>query len=508
MSLAQSPRRSWAYLNQHPGLVAVIVFGISLLVYVATLAPGLLWGGGDFAAFQTRIAQLRIDPDVLGHPLYVIAAHPFTWLPIGDLAYRANLSAAVLSAAALALLFRLITSTVHSLAAALLSVLMLMVSHTFWTYAVMPKSYSLNSLLLVGFLFLLLHWRRTQRSHFLIGAGGLLGIALLSHALFILFLPAALIFVWVCHPPRRRADLLKISAAFLVGAVPYVAVVVLGGAGAATASLGPSFIGNLLKVMTTAGYWPTGLIVYAGALIYQYPLTLAFCLIGVVMAWRRDRAFALLLVLIYLADVAFTWSWLPSTPRLSSYVQNFHFYLPSFVIAAIWAAYGFDWLLHWRAWTRAALAGLAAVVVVSPILLYAAAPAVAGPAMALLDIRSLPGRDAVTYLFSPWKNQETGARQLGEQILHELPPRAVIVADYSLYEVLNFLHAIEKQRTDVTVIRLYPESEEAIFQQLDRTRPLFIPDIERYYNLDLIRKYYQIEPYQSVYQLIPRLNER
>ena len=141
--------RTWQDLSQRPNILAVGVFATALAVYVLTLAPGLLWGGGDFALIQTRIALLSIDADILGHPLYALAAHPFTWLPIGDMAYRANLSAAVFSALALALLFRLMHEATKSSKAAILGTLALLVSHTFWTYAVMPKSYSLNSLLLV-----------------------------------------------------------------------------------------------------------------------------------------------------------------------------------------------------------------------------------------------------------------------------------------------------------------------------------------------------------------------
>ena len=83
------------------GLSVAFVFGVALTLYVATLAPGLLWGGGDFATFQTRLFLGELRGDIFGHPLWVIVARPFVWLPIRDVAYRANLAAAVFAALAL-----------------------------------------------------------------------------------------------------------------------------------------------------------------------------------------------------------------------------------------------------------------------------------------------------------------------------------------------------------------------------------------------------------------------
>lgn len=492
----------WYRFNRQPALLSITVFLIGLAVYVPTLAPGLLWGGGDFAAIQARIALLAIDPEIHGHPLYTLAAHPFTWLPIGDVAYRANLSAAVFSALALAVLFRLVAEAVASTKAALLAALALLVSHTFWTYAVMPKSYSLNSLLLVTVLYLLLSWGRTGRNWLLITGGSILGLASLSHTLFMLFPLGPLVYVYRLGHFRRRS-LLLFALAYIAGLVPFVVLTVLGGEASATSIHSIGFASNLLQVVTQPAYWPTGLIVFVGALVYQFPLTWVIGLIGLPVLWRRNRPFFWLLLLTYLADVAFTWSWLPATPRLSDYVQNFHFYLPSYVIFAVWMGYGFDAVLRRRVWSAFAQTGLALIVALSPVALYAAAPHVADPIMTTLNIRSLPGRDAARYLFSPWKHREDGARRLGESILAALPEKAVLVADWSIYNVVFFLQSVERRRPDVALILLDVEHQGETLGQLDPTRPLFIPDIGRYYDLQLMRKWYSIVPDGPIYRLVP-----
>lgn len=92
-------------LRQRRGLLAFSVFVTALLFYVATLAPGLLWGGGDFSTFQTRVYTGEIEATNFGHPLWVILARPFTWLPIRDIAYRVNLVSAVFAALTIVIVF-------------------------------------------------------------------------------------------------------------------------------------------------------------------------------------------------------------------------------------------------------------------------------------------------------------------------------------------------------------------------------------------------------------------
>ncbi len=161
-------KRAWAYLDQHPNQMALVVFTVSLIVYLLTLAPGLLWGGGDFAAFQLR-AYLGegMQSGAFGHSLWIILSHPFMLLPVGDPAYRANLASAVYAAIALAFVFLAARQLTRSSGPALLGTAALLVSHTFWTYAVMSKVYSLNALLLALSIYVLIRWRETRKGTYL-----------------------------------------------------------------------------------------------------------------------------------------------------------------------------------------------------------------------------------------------------------------------------------------------------------------------------------------------------
>jgi len=88
-------------------ILPLALFAAALALYIFTLAPGLLWGGGDFATFQTMayLLEIELPGGIFGHPLWVILAHPFTWLPIREVAWRANLASAVFAAGALTLVF-------------------------------------------------------------------------------------------------------------------------------------------------------------------------------------------------------------------------------------------------------------------------------------------------------------------------------------------------------------------------------------------------------------------
>jgi hypothetical protein len=69
----------------------------SLILYVRTLAPGVL--PGDSGEFQVLAYQLGIA-HCPGYPVYLLMAKLVTFLPVGDIAYRVNLFSAIMAALA------------------------------------------------------------------------------------------------------------------------------------------------------------------------------------------------------------------------------------------------------------------------------------------------------------------------------------------------------------------------------------------------------------------------
>jgi len=84
-----------------------------------------------------------------------------------------------------------------------------------------------------------------------------------------------------------------------------------------------------------------------------------------------------------------------------------------------------------------------------------------------------------------------------------------LLADYSIYWVVRYLHDIEGQRPDVRLVELPPPP--ALDQHLPlaldearRGRPLFIPDTNRYYNIAALRTAFRIVPDGPIYRLVRR----
>ena len=85
-----------------PAAMSGGIFAAAMALYLPTLAPSVL--PGDYAEFQMCAAVLGV-PHPTGYPLYVLLGKVFTLLPVGDVAYRVNLSSAIYMAGAAVLLF-------------------------------------------------------------------------------------------------------------------------------------------------------------------------------------------------------------------------------------------------------------------------------------------------------------------------------------------------------------------------------------------------------------------
>ena len=88
-------------------LMAGGVFGAALWLYLTTLAPSVVTLFDDSLEFQLVTYQLGIAHPT-GYPLYTLLGKLFTFLPMGNVAYRVNLMSAVFGALTVALVYLLI----------------------------------------------------------------------------------------------------------------------------------------------------------------------------------------------------------------------------------------------------------------------------------------------------------------------------------------------------------------------------------------------------------------
>ena len=83
-----------------PSGLGLVVFGL----YLSTLLPSV--GTADTLEFQVVVARLQVAHPT-GYPLYILMTHPFTWIPVGSVAWRGNFASAVYAVAAVVILYDL-----------------------------------------------------------------------------------------------------------------------------------------------------------------------------------------------------------------------------------------------------------------------------------------------------------------------------------------------------------------------------------------------------------------
>lgn len=165
------------------------------LVYVATLLPGPGYSG-DSAKFGFVGALLGTGHPP-GHPTYVLANFVFgNVLPVGSLAWRANLLSAVFAVATVVLLYLSARELDRRPAVAFAVAAAIGLTPLFWVHAVVAEVYTLVALASVGVVLLLLRWRRTGDRRLLYGALLAYGIAFGVHTMVVLLAPGILAFVW------------------------------------------------------------------------------------------------------------------------------------------------------------------------------------------------------------------------------------------------------------------------------------------------------------------------
>ncbi len=363
------------------GWGAAALAGLALLVYVATLAPGLSVGhngtdGGDLVAAAWTLGV----PHPSGYPTWTLLAWLFTRLPVGMVAYRANLLSAVCAALSAGLLYasvRLLTPVRYTAAPglgeerpqwALLSenagslvaaaaACTLAFSSLLWSQAVIAEVYALLALFASLLLWLVLRWRAGGRDKLLWLAGFVLGLGLGNHLTLILGVPAFFLLLW---PERRRWLRLRVllpAFLFVLAGLAVYVYLPLAARGDPPVNWGnPRTWEGFLWVVTGRQYQqfafgldpaavPARLANWTWLLGDQFGWWgLALALAGGAWLWRRDRAFALG-SLAWMALVG-TYAFFYDTGDSQAYL------LPALVLLAAWWAEGARGLLRivasWR----------------------------------------------------------------------------------------------------------------------------------------------------------------
>ena len=404
------------------------VFAAAAALYLLTAQRGPSWQ--DSGVFQWRIHTFDLTGWLglaLAHPVVMLLGRAAAAVPVGTEAWRLNaLSglAAAVAAANLALLVRRLAPKVP--VAAWFAAGAFALAHTVWWLATITESHAVLAAIVSGELLALTSLLRRPRPSMVLLLGLLNGVALATHNLALLALPAYGLAVLV---PAVRGRLKwwavpAFIAAWAVGASP---LLVLVGREAARSGLaeavrsalfGASWRGEVLG--SGLSRVPRGLAYVA----YNLPnLTVPLAAVGLWRLRRRvGRAAAGAIAYILAAHLLFAVRY--------GVTDQFMFFVPFYLLASLAAGLGLAELAARRRWLGAAACLSLALGPAA----YAAAPRI----VRAMDVslpgtrRTLPYRDHARYWLTPWKHDEDSAERFAAAAIDQLRRhggRVVLVAD-------------------------------------------------------------------------------
>lgn len=210
-----------------------VLVGLAITaVYMATLYPSV--PGGDAGELIAAVATTGV-PHPPGYPLYVLVTKPFLWLPVANVAWRANLASAVMAACAAAVIAWAVAKMTGRRWAGVAAAGVFAFSPTVWLYAVGAEVFSLNNLCIAAELALLVAIDRAaektdderRRRDRWVWLGALVfGLGLTNHltSLFVngIFLAGMLWRVRAIARWRSAKPWLILVALVAVGGLPYL----------------------------------------------------------------------------------------------------------------------------------------------------------------------------------------------------------------------------------------------------------------------------------------------
>jgi hypothetical protein len=429
------------------GAVAIFV-GI---LYIGTLAPTVLPYSApdtlDSPMLQTEVAVLGVGHPT-GYPTYMMLTHLFTYLPIGDPAYRVNLASAVYGAAAVFAVYLAGLRLGGRPVAAAGGALAFGLSGAFWSQAAIAEVYTFEALLVALVIFVVFVWRDSRDSRYLLLSAFLVGLSLTHHLTSVLLVPATVVFVFLTDRHVFSRTGLKGVGLFLLGLLPLLYLPIRAMMHAPLNEADPSTPWRFLLLITGGSFLAessekgrhcspsslaladasTKLGLFGDHLLGQFPLILM--LVGVLAAVYlliTDRATAILLGVIFFGCFG------QAAVYLQLGIEDFYvFLIPAYLVIGLCISAGLGVLLRWveRPMVGSA-AGAALVVVLSVLMLF----------VPLLGVRAAYVEHDRSEDYAARKTIEAVASKVekGATVLHHRSP-------------LWYMVLVEGRRQDLTLI--------------------------------------------------------
>lgn len=223
--------RPFEYLNMYAVLSVVIPFA----VYMATLAPSVtFFDSGEFLTATSSLGSAHSP----GYPLFLMYAKAFTWIPLGNVAFRINMATSFSSSLAALGVYLLIIELLKKeqladnqrfsafavKSAALAAAVAFSVTPRLWLQSNHDKPYPLLAFMTAIIFYLLLRWRDLyeagdERPAYVYVCTFLAGLAMALHQSVVLLLPAWITLIMLAdwRMITRIKELVLATAFALIG---------------------------------------------------------------------------------------------------------------------------------------------------------------------------------------------------------------------------------------------------------------------------------------------------
>ncbi|HET91932.1 MAG TPA: DUF2723 domain-containing protein [Chloroflexi bacterium] len=213
-------------------LFPALVFAVVFALYGLTAAPGVLFGDPSEYQFVPAVLGIAHPP---GYAFYILLAKLWQILvPVGTVAWRANLLSAAVGAGAVTGVYLIVRELVAAssvsrivprglrLWAPLFAALSLATATDVWQHGIHANAHIVSAALVVVHLWLLIRWWRTGRDRWLGLFGVAVGLSVTHHPITLMGLPAYGLFILAVRPRLlcQGRVLLMLAGCALLGLAP------------------------------------------------------------------------------------------------------------------------------------------------------------------------------------------------------------------------------------------------------------------------------------------------
>jgi len=364
---------------------AFLSFIFSFIIYIWTLAPGVTFeDSGELIAAAYGLGV----PHQPGYPLFTMLGKIFSYLPIGNVAYRLNLMSAFFTSASVMLIFSAAVLMIEEVfihtkfwktannsilnilkyAFAFLAAILFAVSAENWEQSVITEVYGLNNFFNALFIVLVLLWKRQEnegnRIKYFLFISLVLGLTITNHSTSFMLIPIFGIFIllvnWRILLNVRL--LLKGALFFILGLTPFLYLPLASKRNPFMDWGNPENYTNFIRTITRSQYsfyehqsFPKFFAefgFYFNKLLVEqwFPLILIFAVLGLFILFRNNRKIFWFVLVFLIFSIPVVTYMTDFDIRGNSFVAKENgelvsvFYIPSYMIISILTAIGLFFL--------------------------------------------------------------------------------------------------------------------------------------------------------------------